>query len=143
MTMKGTPHDDGSESAIRADIAGLREDLDGFHRATKSDIAGLREDLDGFRAAAKTDIADLRKDLSKQGAAIVELQTRVHHVECNMATKDDVERLYGAVMKSAEEGRRYFEKSFSHGAILQDHEQRLNTHARRLSALEDHGRGAA
>ena len=103
---------------LRRELAS-KEDL-------KKEVGALRNDFMGeigkrFRA--------LSLDNDKRDA-------RIERIEQNMATKQDLNRLYDAVMKSAEQGKAYYEKALSHKDILQDHEAKLKSHEARLDDLE-------
>ena len=111
--------------------------------ATRGQLKVVKSELEarieGVRAELGGKIQQLDGTMRRQGEVLFNVDRRLTRVEETMATKEDVHKIYEAVLDAAEKGRTYFEKMLTHQAILQSHEAALKNHGQRIGALESRG----
>ena len=77
-----------SNLSTKADIAGVRQDIDALRQSTKADIAGVRRDIDALRQSTKADIAGVRRDIDA-----LRLSTKADIDALRQSTKSGIEAL--------------------------------------------------
>ncbi|MBI3298978.1 MAG: hypothetical protein HYZ75_12480 [Elusimicrobia bacterium] len=104
--------------------------------ATKADVQLVRAELGAVRNELKAEIGSVKVTVDKLVVEMVKTQADLRDIRQTMATKDDIGRVLAAIDAFAGKAVAYDQKSYSHGAILTDHEDKLRDHGRRLSSLE-------
>lgn len=114
----------------------------GDQPATKSDLAAVKSDLAAVRTELKSDVAAVKSDLAafrtKVATEFIQTNARIDRLDHSLNEKIDktAERILSAVDSFSRKAVAYDRKALSHGAILQDHEDTLKGHGKRIAALE-------
>ena len=83
-----------SNLATKADIEGVRGEIEALRLATKADIAGVRGEIEALRLATKADIAGVRGEIEA-----LRLATKADIEALRLATKADIETLKADLLK--------------------------------------------
>ena len=114
----------------KADTQALKADIQALAQTTKADIQAL----------AQTTKADLTAVDLKLSIAIAKTQADVrdikHHMATKMATKDDINRILGAIDTYTAEAISYRNRDTLRGGKIIEHETKLSNHENRITLLE-------
>ena len=121
----------------------------GSKPATQADIQKLDGRIDEVRTDLKADLQAVENRLNQKidrvGAVVIRTQGQMQ--ELGQSLRDEMARqthqLLAAFEASAAKGAAYDQKALTHGAMLQDHEEKLRDygrsladHRKRISTLE-------
>ncbi|HAT71513.1 MAG TPA: hypothetical protein DCS63_01695 [Elusimicrobia bacterium] len=150
---------DLKDLATKADIQALKADMQALAQTTKADTQALKADMQALAQTTKADMqalaqttkadmqalaqttkADLTAVDLKLSIAIAKTQADVrdikHHMATKMATKDDINRILGAIDTYTAEAISYRNRDTLRGGKIMEHETKLSNHENRITLLE-------
>lgn len=116
----------GLRDELKGDIAGLRDEL-------KGDIVGLRDELKGDLAAAR---AEAKQDSRRIAAELQDRPTRTEMERGFSTMNAKLDRIVGVVDRIAGENYDVRRTLTVFDAMFADNRRMLESHERRLSAIE-------
>jgi len=90
--------------------------------ATKADLAAVK--------------TELKEDFKRIAIEVVKLQSGVEDINERMATKDDINRIMGAIDAFAAEAQSYRNHDTLRGRAIMAHDEKLTNHENRITLLE-------
>ena len=122
-----------SQPATKDDLQIAKTGLQNEIQAVKTE---LQNEIQAVKTELKSDIKRLEDIVGTNTIDILRIKDDIRDIRETMATKDDINRILGAIDAFAGEARDHRRKDLERGHMMMKHEDKLEDHESRITLLE-------